>query len=66
MDSCEFGGGDCPDVLFDATILTHSDDVNLSALEFDGAVRGREERVVLAHTDVRSREEFGPALPNDY
>ena len=43
-----------------------SDHVNLSALEFDGAVGGCEEREVLADADIRSGEEPRPALADDY
>jgi hypothetical protein len=53
-----------PSILLpDALVL--SDDVDLAALETNLAVRGGEQRIVPAHTDVRAGEEFRAALPDD-
>jgi hypothetical protein len=43
-----------------------SNDVDFSALEPDCAVRGCEEREVLAHSDVGAGKKFRSALPDDY
>src|SRR3546814_7163 len=37
----------------------------LAVVESDAAVRGREQRVVLAHADVDARIDLGPALAHD-
>jgi hypothetical protein len=41
------------------------DDVDFSALETDCSVRGGEQCIVPAHSDVEAGEEFRSALPDD-
>ena len=52
-------------ILFYSTILSYfSDDVDFPALEAYLSVRGGEQRIIPAHTNVGAGEEFRPALPH--
>ena len=53
-------------ILFYSTILSYfSDNVDFSALKLYLSIRGGEQRIVPAHTDVGAGKEFRPALPDD-
>jgi hypothetical protein len=53
-------------ILFYSTILSYfSDDVDFSALELHLSIRGGEQSIVPAHTDIGAGKEFRPALSYD-
>ena len=53
-------------ILFYSTIFSYfSDNVDFSALKLYLSIRGGEQRIVPAHTDVVAGKEFRPALSYD-